>query len=402
MLLNRDRASSIMEAEDLVGLIASCGENITYSSGFAHWPMYTYKDQEVYSILTQAGQVALVVPLDAADYLAQEPTDASSVYFHGTFFMNRSPGVVLSGAEARLADIRAEAHVFPSSLEALGAALNDLHLRGCTVGLDERGMAPARWRLITETFADTSFVEAMDLFRRIRMVKTEDEITHLRQAVAGVEMGIEQVFSHARPGVSEADLESIFRATVVERGVAPGHYEVTAGSRSGANFPASADYKLRAGDVIRADCGGRCHWYFADTGRTGGLGDVPDLLGRYYIAMRAGIDAMLNAVGPGIRAGELFEIGVGTVVDSGIPHFKRHHAGHGIGLEMYEMPLLVDPNARPEIASIVLEPGMVINLELPYYEIGLGGIQLEETLVVRANGYDLLTTASRELQKLGN
>ncbi len=184
------------------------------------------------------------------------------------------------------------------------------------------------------------------------------------------------------------------------RGIVPGHYEVSGGSRGGACFPASAEYRLRPGDVLRADCGGRSRWYFADTGRTVALGNPPDLLARYYDAIRAGIDAMLAAVRPGIAASELFKVGVGTVIESGIPHFRRHHAGHGIGLEMYEAPLLVDPRARPDVADCMLEPGMVINVELPYYEIGLGGLQLEETVVVRENGYELLGSMSPEFRSL--
>lgn len=400
MLLNRDRAAELMAEAGLGGLIASCAENVTYASGFAHWPMYTYKDLEVYALISRGGDIGLVAPIDAADYLAQEPVSASRVYFHGSFFMARRSGVALSKTEERLSHLRDESHVYRSGMEALGVALQDMGLRGGAIGLDERGMAPSRWRTIVETFSDTRFVEAMGLFREVRAVKTASEIAHLRRAVTGVEQGIEEVFRSARPGASEAELESVYRSAVARCGVAPGHYEVTAGSRSGANFPASVGCLLSDGDVIRADCGGRFNWYFADTGRTAVIGQAPPVLDRYYRAMRAGINAMLDAVRPGVSAGSLYEIGVGTVVDSGIPHFRRHHAGHGIGLEMYESPLLVDRQVDPEMASRVLRPGMVINLELPYYEIGLGGIQLEETLVVTSTGYELLTTADRELRPL--
>ncbi len=189
MLLNRERASAVMDDLGLVGLIASCGENVTYASGYANWPMFTYKDHDVYALVPRDGSMALVVPMDAAEYLAEEPIDASLVYFYGSFFINRSATAVLTGAEYRLAQIRDDARLFPSSLEALGAALLDVQMRGGVVGLDERGMAPARWRQIVSGIADTRFVEAMDAFRRIRMVKTADEIIHLRDAVRGVEEG---------------------------------------------------------------------------------------------------------------------------------------------------------------------------------------------------------------------
>ena len=109
---------------------------------------------------------------------------------------------------------------------------------------------------------------------------------------------------------------------------------------------------------------------------------------------------------PGTPISDLFRVGVDTVRASGIPNFQRHHAGHGIGLEMYEAPLL---NVSPMPASpptsdsaACLQAGMVLNIELPYYEWGVGGLQIEETLVVRDGGYELLTTASRDLRPPGS
>ena len=69
----------------------------------------------------------------------------------------------------------------------------------------------------------------------------------------------------------------------------------------------------------------------------------------------------------------------------GIPHFDRAHIGHGIGCEFYELPSLCADE------SMTIEPGMVINVETPYYEVGWGGIQLEDTLVVREDGVEFLS-----------
>jgi Xaa-Pro aminopeptidase len=79
------------------------------------------------------------------------------------------------------------------------------------------------------------------------------------------------------------------------------------------------------------------------------------------------------------------------VREAGIPHFRRHHAGHGIGIEPYEPPFLT------ETSEEILEEGMVLNVETPYYEMGFGGVQLEDTIVITNDGYRPLTKLNRDL-----
>jgi Xaa-Pro aminopeptidase len=123
-------------------------------------------------------------------------------------------------------------------------------------------------------------------------------------------------------------------------------------------------------------------------------------LARYHEVLRRGLDAILRLVRPGVEPSELFRSGMEAVRSGGIPHYQRHHVGHAVGLEFYEAPILND-TARSGSAKVRLEEGMVINIELPYYELGLGGLQIEETLVVRQDGYELLTTSPREMLRAG-
>jgi Xaa-Pro aminopeptidase len=213
---------------------------------------------------------------------------------------------------------------------------------------------------------------------------------------------MQAAFARAKPGATEWDLEVVFRETVAATGAMPGHFETAAGTRSAGCFPASDIYRIRSGDVVRSDSGGRYLGYWADTGRTVAVGSAPDELARHYDALRKGIDAICALVKPGTPIADLFDAGVQTVRDSGIPHYQRHHVGHAIGLEMYEAPVLAGSAGsdihRLGAGDLRIEEGMVLNVELPYYELGLGGLQIEDTLVVRAGGYELLTAADRDLR----
>lgn len=400
MLLHRTRAQAVMADLAVHALVATSPENVTYATGYANWTIYTFRDQEVYGIVPRDGPIALVVPIDAMDYLAQVPVDASRLYTYGTFHTARDPAASLAGEEARLYDLREHTSHHPDGSTALRHALDDLDIGGM-VGVDERGMPPARWRRLAASLAGRSLVEAHDAFRTIRMVKTDDEIARLRATATAVEQAMLAAFRRAVPGATEADLETAFREAAVVRGVTPGHFETCAGTRSAGCFPASADYRLRPGDVVRSDCGGRARGYWADTGRVAVLGTAPPRLARYHEALEAGIDAILRLVRPGVPARDLFRAGVDTVRAAGIPHYQRHHVGHAIGLEFYEAPILNDAGAGPDGAEVRLEAGMVLNVELPYYELGLGGLQIEDTLVVRPVGYELLTSAARRMLPAG-
>jgi Xaa-Pro dipeptidase len=405
MLMDVARARRILAERRLDGLVALGPENVTYLTGYDSWTVYTFRALDVYALLTAEGAAALVAPVDAIDYLAQRPADTEALYTYGTFHVARSPGVPLADAEHRVAAMREAAPHDASAPAALRRAVADLGLAKGRIGFDTRSPAAVRCERLRESLPGVRLEPADEVFADLRRVKTEAEIDHLRHAAQVVEDAIQRAFGEARPGGTEADLASTIAAATAARHVTPGHCETSAGTRGSACFPFSTERRLAAGDVIRSDCGGRYRGYWADTGRTAVLGEPPEALDRCFAAVHAGIEAMLSAVRPGVPAGELFTIGVQTVRDNGIGHYQRHHAGHGIGLDMYEPPLLVGVGGSADIHASggpgdVLAEGMVLNVELPYYELGLGGVQIEETLVVRADGYELLTRAPRGMRRI--
>jgi Xaa-Pro dipeptidase len=401
VLLNIDRARRIMAERGVDALVASSQENITYSTGYLSWTIETFHDLEVYGVIPREGPVALVIPVDAVDHLAQRPVDASVIYTYGAFPTEWDRNVPLTGAEANLVAMREKAKHHPSGTAALVQALEDLSA-GAAIGIDERGMSPAKWRALGDALTGRRVIEAYDDFHRIRLVKTEEEVGRLRKVARAVEEAELIAFQRIAVGVTEAELEMTFRQVVISLGMLPWHFDTTGGTRGSCSFPAS-DYRLRLGDVVRADSSGRYRGYWCDTGRTAVLGTPPEKLARYYEALKAGITAILAVTKPGVPVSELFHAGVETVRQSGIPHYRRHHVGHGIGAEFYEAPMLAaQSSAIHQHGSVdtVLESGMVINIELPYYELGLGGLQIEDTLVLRPGGYELLTIAGRDMYSI--
>jgi Xaa-Pro aminopeptidase len=146
---------------------------------------------------------------------------------------------------------------------------------------------------------------------------------------------------------------------------------------------------------VRFDLGCVYRGYRSDISRTAVLGTPSDKQARYYAAALAGERAAIHRMTPGVRAGEIFDTAVRVTREHGIPHYQRHHVGHGIGLEPYDTPTVNEGN------ETVLEPGMVFCIETPYYEHGWGGVQVEDAVEVTAGGARILTPSRADLIVVG-
>jgi Xaa-Pro aminopeptidase len=134
--------------------------------------------------------------------------------------------------------------------------------------------------------------------------------------------------------------------------------------------------------------------YWSDIGRTAVVGSPTTLQSQRYDAILDGLDAQLAAARPGVSAASVFDLAVATTESAGLAPYRRHHCGHGIGLDVYEAPIV-----RPG-EDVPLEEGMTFCFETPYYEIGWGGMMIEDALVVTADGVAPLTTLARGLTEV--
>ncbi len=143
--------------------------------------------------------------------------------------------------------------------------------------------------------------------------------------------------------------------------------------------------------MVRFDLGCVYESYRSDIARTAVLGPPGDKLARYYAGALAGEQAAIDAMKPGVPVSRIFDIAVRVTREQGIPHYQRHHVGHGIGLEPYDPPTINAATSTP------LAPGMVFCVETPYYEHGWGGVQVEDAVEITAAGARRLTRSSQEL-----
>ncbi|MEJ8306319.1 Xaa-Pro peptidase family protein [Saccharibacillus sacchari] len=391
---NRQRAERVMRRDGLQALVATTPENVGYVIGSqlraTNWTM------QIYAVLPAdpTARPRLIIPTNRLGVVAQIGLTTADLYLYSDFFLEGSPE-----GRASTPDVDAfyallqTAHTYAGPLEALNAALHDLGVGQAAVGIDEMRISPSVYAQFEAGRPERSVIRAYALFREIRQVKTPVEIRRLREAAILNERLERELIGLIREGVHEEEIAAHYRRGIVSAGAVPAMVAVGAGPRSALPLIERYFRRIEQGDLVRFDLCSHLDGYWADTGRTAVLGEADEWQTKHFAAVYAGWETALEQVRPGVQASEIFEAAVGRVRGSGIPHYRRQHVGHAIGLELYDDIVLGPSDHR------VLEEGMVFCVEVPYYELGAGGFQIEDTVVVTPDGYEFLTGMPRVLYR---
>jgi Xaa-Pro aminopeptidase len=297
--------------------------------------------------------------------------------------------------DKRLLERRNQLENFPGAMPALFGAIRHLGLGEGRIGVDERNFTRKQYGELEAQFPKAQVLDGYEVFRTIRAVKTPEEVRRLHKSVQACEAGLKKALAILKAGVTERDLERAFFAGVGEAGGMPIIAVICSGQRSAHTNTTPSDRKIKEGDVVRFDLGARYALYPSDLARTYVVGKANATQNLYWDTIVAAEEAAMEAMRPGVLAGEIFDIAVETARRTGLPNFKRQHVGHGIGIDLYDMPILTPKNETP------IEEGMVFCIETPCYEIGFAGFQVEDTMVVRSNGVELLSSLPRDMAYRG-
>lgn len=397
--MNWPRLQALLDEAEVDVLVATTPVNVTYASDFwslSHWSRISAQSFAVLG-RTPERAVEVVVPLGNADLIPADPVVAPTrIAPYGAFTFSRGP----AGEDELLPEERtlleyttgAAGTVYGSALEALAAAIGraagGLAAR---VALEAGGLLPGDAERLAELLPGARWIEGGPLLRDARMIKTPREIELLREAAQRTDAAVAAAFASVGQGDRESDIQTAYLTALAQRELLPFLTSVTSGRRTVMPNGQAGDRVLEAGDLLRFDGGGRYRLYAADLARMAVVGRPTDKQRSYYGAIKEGLETAIAEVKAGARARDVFDSAVKATRAAGIAHYERSHCGHGIGIENYDRPYI------SAASTDILEEGMVICLETPYYELGWGGIQVEDTLLVTANGAERFTTCPAEL-----
>lgn len=389
LTFKKKRMACIAEKAGADLVIASLAENILYLTGYYSVNLQMSHSAETYVVANPAtGRTAIIAP--AADVpTIVENTTLTDIYAVGDFrfFGCKCPSDLYKRLQEAL-KVR-----YKDMASAMKQAVADIGDGARRILMDESRMTPLIWEKLCLALAPAEVVFGFQSFLEMRTIKHPDEVEKLRTATHITETAMLKAIRNIKKGDSDSKIVADYAAQVAAMGAVPFYRVATVGERSAfVDTCVGKDCFVKEGSIIRFDIGCIYEGYRSDMSRTVVAGKNPKAED-YYKGLLEGELRAIDKARAGTVAEEIFETAVNTVRKT-IPHYDRHHTGHGIGLNISEPPAIALGNKTE------LTPGMVLCIETPYYELGWGGVQVEDTLLITEAEPVMLTESLQELYKV--
>jgi Xaa-Pro aminopeptidase len=372
-------------------LACSMPSNVLLLTGY--WPAAGYS----LAVATREGRILLVVPEDEDDIAEYSWADEVRTYCP-------SPLDRLLTAEEPVFDafagLKADMGIIADRIgfeqaEAFEPAAYAPHLyRGSAV------------RILRRAFPSATLAPADELLAEMRAIKTPAELEHIRTACRITEEAFRHGAALLQPGLAEVEIAACFRAALSHcAGRFPGVRRCDGfvycmsgpnSARASGPYSRSRSRTITTGDFVIVRCHCYADGYWADVSRTYHIGPLQPSKRQMIEAVLAARDAALEAIRPGIRGGELDRVARTPIESYGLGAFIRHSAGHGAGFGT------LDHTARPRLhpkSNDVLEPGMVVKLELGVYSDHTG-VRKSDIVAVTETGADPFTRFHWDVSEL--
>ena len=227
----------------------------------------------------------------------------------------------------------------------------------------------------------------------LRMIKTDKEIDCLRQAEKIGDLAFEKVLPKIKAGVAECEIAAELEYQMRLLGTDGASFEtiVVSGEKSSMPHGMPDGTKLKRGNFVTMDFGCIYNGYCSDMTRTVVIEKATDEQIKIYQTVLKAQLAGLEAIREGVAGKDADKVARGIISDAGYGKFFGHSLGHGVGLQIHELP-----NLSP-MSDIILKENMVVTCEPGIYIEGLGGVRIEDMVVVQKSGIDNLTTSPKDL-----
>ncbi|MDF1729185.1 MAG: Xaa-Pro peptidase family protein [Sulfitobacter sp.] len=272
--------------------------------------------------------------------------------------------------------------------------------------LDKAGATNARAIVLDETmradFAALAQDRLMQAHRRftedtvgaLRMRKDPQEYELLKRNALIADEAMRTAWRAMRPTMSERDVADVVRESFAAQGAKPLFHIVGAGGNGAFPHHQTGETLLGEGQPIVMDLGGTLGGYPSDMTRMAVIGEPPEGYMAVHEVVEAAVQAAMKAARPGALAREVDAAARDVIAEAGYGDYFVHRTGHGLGVEVHEPPYIT------ATSDVVLEEGMVFSIEPGIYLPGRFGIRLEDIVILRADGPEILSELPRDLRKI--
>ncbi|WP_147532616.1 M24 family metallopeptidase [Bacillus marasmi] len=264
------------------------------------------------------------------------------------------------------------------------------------LAIEKEHMNVERYETVTAIFEGAKFVSAEEKLRQLRMIKSDAEISKLRQAGELADFAIQIGMEEISEGKTELEVLAAIEYALKKKGVSQMSFStmVLTGTNAAAPHGTPGNTKIQKGDLVLFDLGVVVDGYCSDITRTIAYGDINDKQREIYETVLAGQLAAIQAIKPGVACSTLDLTARNIISGAGYGEYFPHRLGHGLGISIHEYPSVTEKN------PLALQEGMVFTVEPGIYVPDVAGVRIEDDVLVTANGYELLTKFPKELQRV--
>jgi Xaa-Pro dipeptidase len=274
----------------------------------------------------------------------------------------------------------------------------ELELNDKPVGIEYLAMRALEMRRIEQAAPGCRLLAVEPWLPSLRMSKYGTEIDHMRQAVGIAERAMQSLLDAGtiRAGRTELEVAADLRIALMQEGAQDEAFSpiVVAGPNSASPHASPSDRPMEEGELVVIDWGAVYKGYRSDITRSFVLGAPTPEMERIHDAVLAANQAGRLAVRPNMLAQDVDRAARRAITLAGYGAYFIHRTGHGLGLETHEPPYIVEGNLE------LLGSGMTFTVEPGVYVPGVGGVRIEDNVVVTADGSETLTTLPRDLVRL--
>lgn len=240
-------------------------------------------------------------------------------------------------------------------------------------------------------------ISGMDISKEVRKIKSKEEIKVIKENIRLTEEGYVYITGgESWVGKKEKEIALELEYYLRYKGAERMGFDtiVASGYRSAMPHGSATEKLINKDEIIILDFGIVKNFYHTDITRVvSTTSNIPEILKNAYKYIIEAIEDVFTIIKPGIKASELHKRVVEIFKKYGVEEFFKHSTGHGVGLEIHELPSI------SSTSEDILEKGMIFTIEPGLYFEGIGGIRIEEMVLVTSKGAELLTTIPREILK---
>jgi len=275
--------------------------------------------------------------------------------------------------------------------QALKEALSDTDtIAAKHIAIDE-AMRSHFALLLLESLSNPTYEFTGSTVGALRMRKDQDEFVNLKENALIDDRAMLAGFAAIKEGVSEIEIGEAINKHFISEGAKPQFCIVGSGPNGAFPHHHTGNRKVKKGDAILIDIGGRKGTFPSDMTRMSVLGHPPEGYLEIHAIVERAVKAALSAARPGVMAKDVDTAARSVITEAGYGEFFVHRTGHGLGIDIHEPPYIT------ATSEVVLDEGMVFSIEPGIYLQGRFGVRLEEIVILRTDGPEILSELTREL-----